>query len=323
MTNFLDNGKAHGAVIAEQTFDTTQGTRKYAVDWQTKCVVLDFDNDLYGNAPAGTIAIYVGENTAGLPWAIVTAGEMRVRPIAISGAGSVLTIVPSANAVGLLHVQLCAEVVGVGRYRPSSGGGGVVTSTAKIVQTAQSPNATASSATATFANAPAVGDLVLGFVSAQDQYTWQIGFPSKLAMLNTRDGGGNSNDQSALLFGIGDGVTKAFTVTGNANGINLVMFDISQWVKFGRESALIQPVSPLMLPPLFTPAQKCLAFFGIPYDNAVPVLTPPAGWSTIVAGGAHAIAVAYATIANAGLVRPSIASTNLGGFNASIGVWVQ
>lgn len=194
-----------------------------------------------------------------------------------------------------------------------------------IVQTAQGANATNTTSTATFSVAPANGDLILGLASIQGTSCTQNG-PSYSGfatggIVNSQAAG--ASDSACLLIGRGDGVTTAYSFTGTANGANLFVFDISGENNYGFVDAYIAAQnSPLHLPPIYAPANSIVAY-GIPFDNSVPVITPPAGWTAVVVGGQHAIGVLYRTITTPGRQNPSATSTNTtNARDNTIGVWV-
>lgn len=103
-------------VVAQQTYDVSSGLIKFALDWQTRSLVLDFQNALGGGAAVGSVSVFLNENTNALPWAVVAAGKMLSRPIAISAKGTVIYIVPTSNAIGLLNVTALRELVAPGRF---------------------------------------------------------------------------------------------------------------------------------------------------------------------------------------------------------------
>lgn len=103
-------------VVAQQTYDVSQGTIRFALDWQTRSIILDFQNQSGGGAAAGSVTVWIGEAIGGLPFAVVAAGKMLSRPVAISQKGTLLTIVPAANAAGLLNVTALRELVSPGRF---------------------------------------------------------------------------------------------------------------------------------------------------------------------------------------------------------------
>ena len=102
-------------IVGETAFDMSGGTRRYALDWRTQTLVLDFYADAVGNPATGKLAIYAGENTGSLPWAVVNAGSLLSRPISVSGSGTVITIVPIGACTGLLHICAVATVLSAGR----------------------------------------------------------------------------------------------------------------------------------------------------------------------------------------------------------------
>jgi len=123
--NPLEHDKRAASWIAEQPFDVGSMApfARYAVDARARSVVFDWQAN-GAVAAAGTIAVYVGNFTGGLPWATLSPGEMLTRLLALGDAGTVLTLVPSAGATGLLQLTLAQDALSPGRFKPRSGGGG-------------------------------------------------------------------------------------------------------------------------------------------------------------------------------------------------------
>lgn len=111
------NGQAKPAVVAEQTYDISSGGPiRFSLDWDVQSIILDFAHDAQGNNPTGQVNVFANGNAGGLPWAVVYAGGLLCRPIAVTAKGTELIIVPLATSKGLLHVTACRAVLAPGRF---------------------------------------------------------------------------------------------------------------------------------------------------------------------------------------------------------------
>lgn len=108
-----------GPCISEQTYDVsspTHGRIQFTGKGAVRSLIIDFMDDAQGNAATGTLAVYIGEATGGLPWATVKAGSMLCRPFSHGEVQASVTVIPSAGATGLAHLSFSAELLPPGRY---------------------------------------------------------------------------------------------------------------------------------------------------------------------------------------------------------------
>jgi len=109
----------------ESRFDVSQ-SRSFTYTLRVpgaKTIAIEFGYD--GNAKcSGSVAVYLGTGVSGAPpWRTIDAETLRVYP---SPEADVITLVPSAGALGICTVMLSQDVLGIGifPFDPSGGGGG-------------------------------------------------------------------------------------------------------------------------------------------------------------------------------------------------------
>jgi len=78
-----------------------------------RSVTFEFSASINGNAPNGTVSVYLQDAVGGIPWKIVNANDLRVYP---TPGSDYLTLIPSVGATGLFQVSLSEEILGVGKY---------------------------------------------------------------------------------------------------------------------------------------------------------------------------------------------------------------
>lgn len=95
---------------AERTVEASRGKFIVPFNADVRSIILDFMADVSGNAPAGSVTIFVGD-PGGLPFAVVAAGKMFCRPTSGGAESMYVTIVPAAASSGLVYVALSRRLL--------------------------------------------------------------------------------------------------------------------------------------------------------------------------------------------------------------------
>ncbi len=98
-----------------QTHDVSQGLFIVTFAAIMRSLLLDFMPDALGNAPTGSLAVYMGTIGSSV-LATLKAGSMLSRPISGSAPETYLTIVPAAGSTGLVQVTLTRDILAPGRW---------------------------------------------------------------------------------------------------------------------------------------------------------------------------------------------------------------
>ena len=99
-----------GVFTAERTVEASQGKFRVPFNADVRSIIVDFMADFSGNAPAGSVTIYIGD-PGGIPFAVVLAGKMFCRPSSGGADAMYVTIVPAANSTGLVYVALSRKLL--------------------------------------------------------------------------------------------------------------------------------------------------------------------------------------------------------------------